>query len=54
MSDNSVSYTVWVGGSEATWTYLTHVEAIKVAEYWRSQGYDDVAVVEIVETGDAA
>jgi hypothetical protein len=53
MSANHARYTVWVGGFEVNDYYLGFVEATRLADYWRGQGYDDVSV-ELNETGGAA
>jgi hypothetical protein len=37
-------WTVWVGGVEINDYYMTHARALEVAEDWREQGYDDVAI----------
>lgn len=52
MTNDKPVYTVWIGGSEATWELLFHKEAVALAEYWRAKGYDDVAVVEVEAGGD--
>jgi len=41
-----ITYSVWVGGSEINTHYLTRSNAERIAEAWRSLGYEDVAVVE--------
>jgi len=40
-------YTIWVGGVEVNNYYVDNlVDATKLADYWKSQGYDDVQVQE--------
>jgi hypothetical protein len=43
------NYTVWVGGSEVNDEYLSQQDAVALAQHWRAQGYNDVAV-ELVDT----
>lgn len=45
MKVSEKTYSVFVGGSEINAHYLSHDEAIDLAEYWVSKGYDDVVVV---------
>jgi len=40
-------YTVWVGGTEVTDWALDLREAQEIAEKYRDDGYDDVAVEEL-------
>ena len=40
-------YTVWVGGGEMNDNYLTHKEAISLADNCRATGYDDVVIEEM-------
>lgn len=40
-------YSVWVGGGEINDYYLTKEQAEKIAEKWRSMGYDEVQIEEI-------
>lgn len=44
MKRQEQSYSVWVGGVEVNDTYLSHKEANRLAEQYRKEGYDDVAV----------
>ena len=37
-------YSVWVGGGEVNDYYLTKKEAKRIAEAYKEDGYDDVAV----------
>lgn len=41
------NYSVWVGGSEINSNYLTKDEALKLADSWKSKGYEDVAVEKV-------
>lgn len=40
------TYSVWVGGGEVNTHYLKQEDAERIAEAWRSMGYDDVQVEE--------
>ena len=40
-------YTVWVGGGEMNDNYLTHKEAISLADNCRATGYDNVVIEEM-------
>jgi hypothetical protein len=40
------TYSVWVGGSEINTHYLNKQDAERIAEAWRSFGYDDVVIQE--------
>lgn len=42
-----ITYSVWVGGSEANTHYLKREDAERIAEAWKSAGYDDVVVEEV-------
>lgn len=44
---SEATYSVWVGGGEINDYYLTKEEAERVAEIWRSKGYDEVAIEEV-------
>ena len=37
-------YSVWVGGGEVNDYPLTHTQAQELADHYRNQGYEDVAV----------
>jgi hypothetical protein len=42
-------YTIWVGGVEVNNYYVDNLtDATKLADYWKSKGYDDVQVKEAV------
>ncbi len=43
---NEARFTVWVGGTEVNDYLLTHAQAIKLAEVWKQDGYEDVAIDE--------
>ena len=43
----NTTFSVWVGGSEVNTRYLSSESAERIAEAWRSFGYDDVIVEEI-------
>jgi len=48
---NPRTFSVWVGAAEVV-DYLHHRdEAERIADYWRGQGYDDVAVGEYLAGG---
>jgi hypothetical protein len=41
-------WTVWVGGLEVNDYHLTTIaEAERLAQYWKDEGYDEVAIEEI-------
>lgn len=37
-------FTVWVGGGEVNYSYLTYLQARNLAEQYISEGYDDVQI----------
>tara|TARA_R100000742_G_C4276654_1_gene97887 strand:+ start:2129 stop:2284 length:156 start_codon:yes stop_codon:yes gene_type:complete len=41
---NIKEWTVWIGGTEATDYYLDKAEAEKLANKYKSEGYDDVKI----------
>ena len=41
---SNYQYTVWVGGVEVTDYLVTQETAHDIANYWESQGYDDVEI----------
>lgn len=41
------TYSVWVGGSEVNPYYLTKESAERIAQAWKSMGYEDVIVEEV-------
>jgi hypothetical protein len=41
------TWTIWVGGVEINDHYLTEVQARRVAQTWKNDGYTDVVVEEI-------
>ena len=43
------SYSVWVGGGEVNPGYLKEEDAERIANAWRSMGYEDVIVEEVSE-----
>ena len=38
------NYSVWVGGGEINSHYLTKDEAVKLSEFWKRNGYEDVLI----------
>jgi hypothetical protein len=42
------TYSVWVGGGEVNSHYLNRSDAERIASAWRSMGYDDAVVEEVV------
>ena len=38
------SWSVWVGGGEVNMCYLSETQAQNMAQAWKDQGYDDVAI----------
>ena len=40
----SITWSVWVGGSEVVAYYLSRESAERIAEAWKSSGYDDVQI----------
>ena len=42
MSGNT--WTVWVGGSEVNDHYITYEEAVRLAEIWKADGYEDTQI----------
>lgn len=41
---SNYKYTVWVGGAEVTNYLVTKQTAHDIANYWESQGHDDVEI----------
>jgi hypothetical protein len=39
-----MTFTVWVGGVEVNDFYLSEPDAIRLAEHYLGQGYDDVQI----------
>lgn len=48
MSDEKC-WTVWVGGVEVNSDLLTYPMALRLAELWREDDYDDVVVEKVSE-----
>ena len=46
--DEVRAYTVYVGGIEVNDHYLTITRASELAELWRSNGYDDVEIEQVL------
>lgn len=43
---NEARFTVWVGGVEVNDYLLTHAQATELAQMWREDGHEDVAIDE--------
>lgn len=43
---NEARFSVWVGGVEVNTDLLTHPMAVRLAEIWREDGYEDVVIDE--------
>ena len=52
MPKKAQMYSVWVGGTEVHDYYVPLKEAQSIAEYWESQGHDDVEIGEQPEDKD--
>lgn len=47
------NYSVWVGGGEVNDSLLTLQEATQLAEWYVTQGYDDVVIEKVKEETNA-
>jgi hypothetical protein len=46
-TNKPAAYSVWIGGIEANDYPMTQAQAAQLADHYKKQGYDDIAIEEL-------